>query len=110
MFVITTTTDLDCYSCSNPRVSTPFTLFYNITGEEDYSLVNQAIVFAPGDQQEEVIIDILEDIVTEGTESFQLRILVSSGEHGIILGEPSTVFISDNDGVLLHIRNMYNTI
>ena len=54
-------------------------------------------MFAPGDQQQEVIIDILEDSVTEGTESFQLRLYLTSdiilgeasGEQGIIFGEAS---------------------
>ena len=66
------------------------------TGGEDYTSLNQTLVFNSGQQQMCVIIGILDDSFTEPQELFLVNLESLTGEE--IFVSPAGVFIFDNDG------------
>ena len=74
----------------------------------DFTALTQTLTLPPGgDQQLQTFtVQIIDDSIAEGMESFSVELGVRSGDTEVVLGEISTatVMIVDNDGM----NNFYN--
>ena len=79
-------------------------MFLSITGGSDYRRETTTVTFQPNENRRCFEIEILNDQLDEGTESFSADIVSVPTDSGVVIANPNRTMISiiDDDGKIQH--------